>query len=121
MIAQSFHHWGGWDGWGWGVGWHQHTVVVNNSFYIRNNYRLPSNYIRSGPSAWSHDPSHRGGVAYPSRGVAGRVGAAEADPRKGKISNESPLGRALLSHQAGDDVTVEAPGGTFKVKVVKIK
>jgi transcription elongation factor GreA len=49
------------------------------------------------------------------------VGAAEADPRKGKISNESPLGRSLLSHAAGDDVTVEAPGGTFKVHVVKIK
>src|SRR5512147_1950224 len=49
------------------------------------------------------------------------VGAAAADPRKGKISNESPLGRSLLSHQAGDDVTVEAPGGTFKVHVVKIK
>src|SRR5512140_1917389 len=49
------------------------------------------------------------------------VGAAEANPRDGKISNESPLGRALLSHQAGDDVTVEAPGGTFKIHVVKIK
>lgn len=49
------------------------------------------------------------------------VGAAEADPRKGKISNESPLGRSLLGHQTGDDVTVEAPGGTFKVHVVKIK
>jgi transcription elongation factor GreA len=46
---------------------------------------------------------------------------AEADPRKGKISNESPLGRALLNRGIGDDVTVEAPGGTFKVKVVKIK
>jgi transcription elongation factor GreA len=49
------------------------------------------------------------------------VGAAEANPRAGKISNESPLGRALLSHQPGDDVTVEAPGGTFKIHVVKIK
>jgi transcription elongation factor GreA len=49
------------------------------------------------------------------------VGAAEANPRDGKISNESPLGRALLSHQVGDDVSVEAPGGTFKVRVVKIK
>ncbi len=75
VVAQSFHHWGGWSGWGWGVGWHQHTVVVNNTFYVRNNYRPPSNYIRSGPSAWSHDPQHRGGVAYPSRGVARRVGA----------------------------------------------
>ena len=74
-VAHSFHHWGGWSRWGWGVGWHQHTVVVNNTFYVRNNYRLPSNYIRSGPSAWAHDPQHRGGVAYPSRGVAGRVGA----------------------------------------------
>ncbi len=49
------------------------------------------------------------------------VGAAEADPRKGKISNESPLGRALLNHHAGDEVAVEAPGGTFKIRVVKIK
>lgn len=49
------------------------------------------------------------------------VGAAEASPRDGKISNESPLGRALLNHRAGDEVIVEAPGGTFKVRVVKIK
>jgi transcription elongation factor GreA len=49
------------------------------------------------------------------------VGAAEADPRKGRISNESPLGRALLNHSAGDEVAVEAPGGMFKVHVVKVK
>jgi transcription elongation factor GreA len=49
------------------------------------------------------------------------VGAAEANPRKGKISNESPLGKALLNHRAGDEVTVEAPGGMFKGQVVKIK
>jgi transcription elongation factor GreA len=47
------------------------------------------------------------------------VGAAEADPRAGKISNESPLGKALLNHHPGDEVTVEAPGGAFKVKVLK--
>jgi transcription elongation factor GreA len=47
------------------------------------------------------------------------VGAAEADPRAGKISNESPLGKALLNHRPGDIVTVDAPGGSFKVKVVK--
>jgi hypothetical protein len=81
-IASSFHYWDGWPVWGWGVGWHEHTVVVNNNFYTRTNYRLPSNYIRSGPSVWSHDPSHRGGLAYPSRGVAGRVGGRER-PRRG--------------------------------------
>ena len=47
------------------------------------------------------------------------VGAAEADPRAGKISNESPLGKALLNHRPGDVVTVDAPGGSFKVKVIK--
>jgi transcription elongation factor GreA len=47
------------------------------------------------------------------------VGAAEADPRAGKISNESPLGKALLNHRPGDIVSVEAPGGAFKVTVLK--
>ncbi len=47
------------------------------------------------------------------------VGAAEADPQEGKISNESPLGRALLNHRPGDTVTVDAPGGSFKVKIIK--
>jgi transcription elongation factor GreA len=49
------------------------------------------------------------------------VGAAEANPRKGRISNESPLGRALLNRGIDDEVTVEAPGGMFKVRIVKIK
>ncbi len=47
------------------------------------------------------------------------VGAAEANPREGKISNESPLGKSLLNRRPGDTVTVEAPGGSFKVKIVK--
>jgi transcription elongation factor GreA len=49
------------------------------------------------------------------------VGAAEADPRAGKISNESPLGRALLGHKVGDKVSFDAPAGklTFKIKAIK--
>jgi transcription elongation factor GreA len=47
------------------------------------------------------------------------VGAAEADPRAGKISNESPLGKALLNRSPGDIITVEAPGGSFQVKLIK--
>jgi transcription elongation factor GreA len=47
------------------------------------------------------------------------VGAAEADPRSGKISNESPLGRALLNRHPGETVTVDAPGGSFKVTILK--
>jgi transcription elongation factor GreA len=49
------------------------------------------------------------------------VGPAEANPREGKISNESPLGRALLEHRAGDTVRVDAPGGSFTVVIVKVE
>jgi transcription elongation factor GreA len=49
------------------------------------------------------------------------VGPAEANPREGRISNESPLGRALMDHHAGDLVKVEAPGGAFTVRVVKVE
>jgi transcription elongation factor GreA len=49
------------------------------------------------------------------------VGAAEANPREGKISNESPIGRAILNHHAGEEVNVEAPAGSFKVKIVKVE
>ncbi len=48
------------------------------------------------------------------------VGAAEANPREGKISNESPIGKAILGHKFGDVVKVETPGGTYNVKIVKV-
>jgi len=49
------------------------------------------------------------------------VGRAEANPREGRISNESPLGMALINHKAGDKVQVEAPGGDFEIKIVKVE
>jgi len=48
------------------------------------------------------------------------VGAAEASPREGKISHESPLGRALLGKKEGDKVDVQAPSGEFSVKVMEV-
>jgi transcription elongation factor GreA len=49
------------------------------------------------------------------------VGAAEANPREGKISNESPIGKAILNHAVGETVHVETPDGTYKVKIIKVK
>jgi transcription elongation factor GreA len=49
------------------------------------------------------------------------VGAAEANPKEGLISNESPLGQALLDQKVGDEVTVQAPAGELTFKIVKIK
>jgi len=49
------------------------------------------------------------------------VGATEADPRSGKISNESPFGKALLDHKVGDVVEAETPAGKVKLKILKIE
>tara|TARA_Y100001970_G_scaffold39397_1_gene48509 strand:+ start:915 stop:1391 length:477 start_codon:yes stop_codon:yes gene_type:complete len=49
------------------------------------------------------------------------VGAAEADPSQGLISNESPLGQALLGSKAGDKVVVTAPAGEVVFQVTKVK
>ncbi len=49
------------------------------------------------------------------------VGAKEANPRNGKISNESPMGRALLDHKVGDIVEVETPDGVIRIKILKIE
>ena len=48
------------------------------------------------------------------------VGSIEANSLEGKISNESPVGRALIGKAAGDEVTVETPNGEFKYKVLEI-
>jgi transcription elongation factor GreA len=48
------------------------------------------------------------------------VGAAEANPASGRISNESPLGKALLNHKVGDRVQVDAPAGAFVVTLLKV-
>jgi transcription elongation factor GreA len=48
------------------------------------------------------------------------VGSAEARPREGKISNESPIGSALLGKRPRQKVTVETPSGQMKLTIVKI-
>ncbi|NLM27780.1 MAG: transcription elongation factor GreA [Clostridiaceae bacterium] len=48
------------------------------------------------------------------------VGSTEADPAQYKISNDSPVGRALLGKKAGDIVEVAVPDGTVKMKILKI-
>ena len=49
------------------------------------------------------------------------VGARESDPMNNKISNESPVGVALLGHKSGETVSVEAPDGVYELKILEIK
>ena len=49
------------------------------------------------------------------------VGSAEANPAENKLSNESPVGKAIMGHKKGDVVEVAAPRGTTKFKILEIK
>ena len=48
------------------------------------------------------------------------VGSKEADPSNNKISNESPLAKAIMNAKAGDVCSVESPNGTYNVEIVEI-
>ena len=49
------------------------------------------------------------------------VGRTEADPTRGRISNESPLGRALLGRRSGEEITVQSPDGALRFEVLTIE
>ena len=49
------------------------------------------------------------------------VGSMEADPFSGKISNESPIAKALLNKKVGDIVSVESPNGTYEIEITEIR
>ncbi len=49
------------------------------------------------------------------------VGPPEANPAQGRISNESPMGRALLNKRSGDQAVVVSPGGEIVFEIVKVK
>jgi hypothetical protein len=89
----------GWGGWGWGPGWFNHTVVVNNYFFHRYNFRDFDYHGRGdfrGTSAWAHDPGHRQGVPYANGNVAARFQGANrfqgggAAPRAGFQQQQQP-------------------------------
>ncbi len=48
------------------------------------------------------------------------VGSQEADPFESKISNESPIAKALFEHKVGDIVTVESPNGSYEIEIIEI-
>ncbi|MGX7352835.1 transcription elongation factor greA [Enterococcus canis] len=49
------------------------------------------------------------------------VGSAEADPFSGKISNDSPIAKALIGKRVGDEVVIATPGGDMNVKITEVK
>ena len=49
------------------------------------------------------------------------VGSVEADPKRGRVSNRSPLGKALLGHRVGDEVIVNIPDGVLRFRITAIQ
>ena len=49
------------------------------------------------------------------------VGSQEADPFEGRISNESPIAKALMSHKVGDIIAVDSPNGSYEIEITEIK
>ncbi len=77
---------------------------------VIDDHAAPSGYVRLGSHVTVTDVDG-------NEDVYTIVGSAEAEPNVGKISNESPIGRALLGHMVGDKVSVAAPGGSFDLTV----
>ena len=85
---------------------------------LRNAVIIQKNGSKDVVSVGSHVTIQEGSFPAETYHV---VGAKEADPRNGKISNESPIGRALMDHKVGEVVEAETPAGKIKLKILKIE
>ena len=85
----------------------QHVVIVDES--------SSTDVVAIGCKVTVRDASGKTMPAYTI------VGSQEADPMHGIISEESPFGRALIGAKEGDDVSVEAPQGIIRYRVLKIE
>jgi transcription elongation factor GreA len=85
----------------------QNVIIINAS-------STPKNVVAVGVWVTVKESSFEPEVYY-------MVGSQEADPRSGKISYESPIGRALMDHRVGDIVEAETPGGSIKLTILKIE
>jgi transcription elongation factor GreA len=86
-------------------------------YLLRNVVLIEKNVDREFVSVGNHVTIQEGDFPSETYHV---VGAKEADPRNGRISNESPIGRALMNHKVGDVVEADTPGGKVRLKIIKI-
>ena len=86
------------------------SALVKNAVVIEENHSATHVQIGSKVTLQSEDGKESFQI----------VGSAEAAPAEGKISNESPVGRALLGRKKGDEVTVTVPAGDYKYKILSI-
>jgi len=86
-------------------------------YVLRDVITIEKNVDREFVSVGNHVTIQEGDLPSETYHV---VGAKEADPSNGKISNESPIGRALMDNKVGDVVEADTPGGKIRLKIMKI-
>ena len=107
----------------------EYDEAKNEQAFIEGRIQDLENILSNAVVAPAHDETESIGfgssVTVVTDGGAKRrykvVGSAEAAPLKGKISNESPVGRALLGHKVGDEVEVKTPSGIMKLTITAIR
>ena len=87
-------------------------------YMLRNAVIIEANGRRDAVGIGSHVTIQEGDSPEETYHV---VGAKEADPRNGRISNESPIGRALMDHKVGETVEAETPGGRIRFRILRIE
>ena len=90
------------------------TDILSNYVVIEED-ESEGDYVRLGSTVTLLDKEFSEELTYRI------VGSQEADPMNGAISEDSPLGKALLGKNEGDDVTVDAPAGPVEYKLLKIE
>jgi len=88
--------------------------MLNNAHVVKNE-EVTDKKVNLGTTVMLHDLDSDEKISYTL------VGSAEADPLNYKISNESPIGKAILGHVIGDEVTVETPAGEVDYEIISIK
>ena len=88
--------------------------ILANCVVIEDDHADDTSMVRLGCRIWVLDKEFEEEEEYEV------VGSQEADPMNGRISEDSPFGRALLGKSVGEDVVVEAPAGALHYKVLSI-
>jgi hypothetical protein len=87
-----FGGWGGWGLFGWGPNWFARTILLNGLFFGRHFggiFGFGAGYHGSGYAVWAHDPSHRMGIAYPTRQLTARYQGASLVGRGSAFTGRS--------------------------------
>lgn len=88
--------------------------TISRAVVIKN-HDTPADLVEIGRSVTIRE------VGYEETETYAIVGSAEANPSNGRISNESPMGRALVGHRVGDRVKVQTPGGLLEFEIIAVQ